>query len=195
MASMSPEGSITGLIHGMKLGDEVAAGRIWQRYSPRLAALARQRLPAWLRSVVDEDDVANSVMQDVIVGSRAGRFPNVQDRDDLWRLLACFTVRKAIHQVKRAKCQKRPPPWKAGPLEESLVATECSPDLQVIAAEEFDHLLELLRVKDEGLITIALWKFEGYTNTEIARRIGCTLNRVARKLELIRMIWEAEGPS
>jgi DNA-directed RNA polymerase specialized sigma24 family protein len=192
---VSPEGSITGLIHGMRLGDEVAAERIWQRYSTRLAALARKRLPVWLRSVVDGDDVANRAMEDVIVGSRAGRFPKLHDRDDLWGLLAWITVCKAIAEVERETSQKRPPPRQAVPLDESLIAGDCSPDLYVMAAEQFDHLLELLRVKDEGLKAIALWKFEGYTDREIARRIGCARSRVARKLELIRMIWEAEEPS
>jgi DNA-directed RNA polymerase specialized sigma24 family protein len=176
----------------MMLGDDEAAGRIWQRYSPRLAALARERLPRWLRSVVDGDDIANSAFLDVVVGARAGRFPRIHDRDDLWGLLACITVRKVINQVKKAQCQKRPPLWAAVPLKDNVLATDRAADLQRIAAEQLDALLERLRSRDEILRSIALWKFEGYTNAEVARRVGCTSRRIARKLELIRMICSAE---
>ncbi len=192
---MPVEESITDYFKRMSQGDEAAAGRIWQHYSPRLAALACKRLPAWLRSVVDGDDLANSAVLDVIVGSRAGRFPEIHDREDLWGLLACITIRKAINAVSRARCQKRPPSWKAKPLDEGLIAPDPPPDLQVMAAEELDRLLERLRVKDELLRSIALWKFEGYTNQEMARRVGCTSSKIAHKLVLIRMILVSEEPA
>jgi len=188
------EGSITGLIEGMKSGDDVAAQTIWMRYSPRLAALARQRLPAWLRRIVDSNDVANSAIYSVILGLRKGQFPDLHDRDDLWALLACITVRKAINEIASASRQKRLPPRVCVPLDERLVARDTPPDLRVIAAERFETLIERLRLKDEVLVTIALMKFEGHTNEQIAGRLGCSCRRVARKLDLIRKTWETEEP-
>ena len=73
---MSSEGSITRFIGAMRSGDDEAARKIWNRYSPRLAALARERLPVWLQCVVDGDDVANTAMCSVIMGLREGRFPD-----------------------------------------------------------------------------------------------------------------------
>jgi hypothetical protein len=35
--------------------------------------------------------------------------------------------------------------------------------------------------------------FEGYTNDEIAQRLGCSRSKVARKLELIRKTWQGDG--
>jgi DNA-binding CsgD family transcriptional regulator len=35
---------------------------------------------------------------------------------------------------------------------------------------------------------------EGYTNDEIAERLGCARRTVARRLELIRKIWLASSP-
>jgi RNA polymerase sigma factor (sigma-70 family) len=177
----------------MGSGDDEAARMIWERYSPRLTSLARQRLPVWLRHIVDGGDLANSVFGDFILGLRQGRFPDLDDRDDLWALLACMTARKAINEIESALRQKRPPPWMNQPLNDALVATEPEPDLAVMAAEQFERLLELLRLKDEILERISLWKFEGYTHQEIASRLGCSCRRVARKLELIRMIWEMEA--
>jgi DNA-binding CsgD family transcriptional regulator len=33
---------------------------------------------------------------------------------------------------------------------------------------------------------------EGYTNDEIADRLGCARRTVARRLDLIKKVWEAE---
>lgn len=185
---------ITGWIGGIKSGDDEAIRKIWEHYSPRVVALARERLPVWLRSIVDGDDVANDAMCSVIMGLQGGRFPELQDRDDLWALLACITARKAINQINMAQRQKRPPAKAGLPLGEELIAPDPPPDLLWIAAEQFELLIDCLHRKDELLETIALWKFEGCTNQEIARRLNCSDRRVARKLELIRMTWETEGP-
>ena len=55
---MPDDESITRWIGGLKAGDNEAALRIWQHYSPRVVALAETRLPIWLRRVVDGEDVA-----------------------------------------------------------------------------------------------------------------------------------------
>jgi DNA-directed RNA polymerase specialized sigma24 family protein len=176
----------------MKSGNDFGAQLIWTRYSPRLAALARERLPKWLRCAVDSDDVANSAINSVILGLRHGKFPELHDRDGLWALLACITVRKAIKEIAGASRQKRLPLKRRLPLEEGIKAADPPPDLRVMAAERFEILIERLRLKDEALASIALKKFEGYTSEEIARQLGCSCRRVARKLELIRMTWERE---
>jgi DNA-directed RNA polymerase specialized sigma24 family protein len=189
---VSSDGSITRLISGMKSGDDEAARRIWDRYSPRLAALAKERLPLWLHCLVSGDDVANSALCSVIMGLRDGRFPDLHDRNDLWGILACITVRKAINEAKRANRQKRRSSGECVPIDENIVDPGPSPDLARTAAEHFERLIDCLHKKDELLEMIALWKFEGYTSEEIARRLGCSSRRVARKLELIRMTWESE---
>ncbi len=192
---MSMEGSVTNLIRGMKSGDDEAARRIWDRYSPRLAALAKERLPIWMRGVIDGDDVANDALCSVVMGLREGRFPNLHDRDDLWALLACITLRKAINEKHKATRQKRRPSQGLEPLgkEQDAVAPVLPPDLAHQAAEQFGRLIDQLRKKGERLDMIALWKFEGYTSDEIAKRLGCSSRRVARKLDLIRIIWQTEG--
>jgi DNA-directed RNA polymerase specialized sigma24 family protein len=155
--------------------------------------LARQRLPVWLRCVVDGDDVANSAFHSFVVGAREDRFPRLDDREELWAWLACLTVRKAINQVKSAKRQKRTPPGERQPLDEGAALQETRPDFEVMAAEQFEAMIERLRLKDEVLGRIALWKFEAYTHEEIAKKLRCSERRVARKFELIRKILETEG--
>jgi RNA polymerase sigma factor (sigma-70 family) len=188
------DGSVTNLIRGMRSGDDDAARRIWDRYSPRLAALARERLPMWMRAAVDGGDVANEAFCSVAIGLREGRFPDLRDREDLWALLACITRRKAINEKQKAKRQKRRPRQGFEPIEavSDLASAELSPDLALKAAEQFARLIDRLHEKDPLVEMIALWKFEGYTTEEIARRLGCSSRRVARKLDLIRIFWESE---
>jgi len=179
----------------MRSGDPEAARRIWERYSTRLAALAQQRLPGCLRSVVDGDDLANSAFHYFLVGAREGRFPDLNDRDGLWALLARITVWKAKNQIKSAGRQKRPPPWAQVPLDDAVVPPVPPADLEGMAAEQFQILIDRIRLKDELLKSIAIWKFEGETDQEIAQRLQCSRRRVARKLAVIRMILETEEPS
>jgi DNA-directed RNA polymerase specialized sigma24 family protein len=193
MLTVPSDGSITILIGGMRSGDDESAARIWRRFSPRAAALARKKLPIWLRRIVDDEDLANSALCSLLMGLREGRFPELRDRDDLWALLAFITVRKARNEIARASCQKRLPPGEIAPISDDIAATDLPPDLIARAADEFDALIDLLGKKDPILEPIALWKFEGYTSDEIAKRLGCSLSKVARKLELIKKTWAAEG--
>jgi DNA-directed RNA polymerase specialized sigma24 family protein len=57
---------------------------------------------------------------------------------------------------------------------------------------EFERLLELL--SDSQLRSIAVWKWEEYSNEEIAAMLGCTTRTIERKLKLIRTIWSEEDP-
>jgi DNA-directed RNA polymerase specialized sigma24 family protein len=45
---------------------------------------------------------------------------------------------------------------------------------------------------DPILQSVATWKLEGYTNHEIAARLGCVTKTVERKLARIRGKWARE---
>jgi DNA-directed RNA polymerase specialized sigma24 family protein len=51
----------------------------------------------------------------------------------------------------------------------------------------------LARLDDEELREIALLKLQGFTNEEIAARIGRALPTVERRLRLIRQTWKEEA--
>ena len=59
-----------------------------------------------------------------------------------------------------------------------------------MVAEECRRRLDGLR--DDSLRRIALLRMEGYTNEEIAERLGCGLRSVSRKIDLIRRTWLGE---
>jgi DNA-directed RNA polymerase specialized sigma24 family protein len=123
------------------------------------------------------------------------------NRDSLWRLLVVITSRKVVDQARHAGRQKRggrPAGRDAseeGALDavpiEMLISQSPTPEFRALMLEECQILLDQLDADD--LRSIALWKMEGYTNEEIAARLGCVLRTVERKLELIRRTWSEAG--
>src|SRR6478752_6418510 len=96
---MSSEGSVTRWVTALKGGDTAAAQPLWERYHRRLVSLARQKLQAARRREADEEDVVQNAFHSFFRGVARGRFPQLQDRDNLWRLLVVITARKALDQL------------------------------------------------------------------------------------------------
>jgi DNA-directed RNA polymerase specialized sigma24 family protein len=155
------------------------------------------------RRVIDEEDVAQSVMRCLCEGAASGQYATVVDRQELWRLLATITVRKVIDQQRRLNQQKRgggrvrgdsalvPQLGEAaGAGFDQLCSEAATPEVLAMATEEYERLMRLLR--DDRLRQIALGKLEGYTNDEIAEQSGLTSRSIERKLKRIRQIWAAE---
>ena len=69
-----------------------------------------------------------------------------------------------------------------------MVGDEPTPEFAAQLAEGCRRLLDGLG--EEGLRAVALAKMEGYTNAEIAGRLGCVVTTVERRLKSIRRIWE-----
>jgi DNA-directed RNA polymerase specialized sigma24 family protein len=188
---MSPSGSVTALIERLEAGDHEAAQPLWERYYPRLVGLARERLRGTPRRIADEQDVALSALDSFCRGVEQGRFPQLKDRDGLWALLVLITIRKAADLVKYNRRERRGGGRVRGDpaLEGSdgeAEAHDPTPDVAAQLAEELQRLLDSLGSDD--LRSVAVWKLEGYTNAEIAERLGCAAVSVERRLRLIRKI-------
>jgi DNA-directed RNA polymerase specialized sigma24 family protein len=201
---MSSTGSITHWISQLKAGDQAAAQKLWEGYFQRLVALARKKLRGIPRRAADEEDVALSAFDDFCRCAEQGRFPQLSDRDDLWQVLVVLTDRKAIRLVHHERRQKRGGGAAQGectvlrPHRSSAVQAELqqirgqepTPEFAAEVAEECQRLLA--RLGDEELRSVALWKMEGYTNAEIAAKLGCVPRTVERKLRVIRSRWHQE---
>jgi DNA-directed RNA polymerase specialized sigma24 family protein len=197
---MPSEGSVTDWIDRLKVGDPAAAERLWQSYFQRLVGLARRKLQGTPRRAADEEDVALSAFDSFCRGAEQGRFPQLLDRDNLWRLLVTITARKAGRATRHEARRKRgghgvlDEAALAGPGEpglEQFLAREPTPEFAAQMAEDYQELLA--RLDDDELRRVAVWKMEGYGNEEIAARLGCVPRTVERKLALIRTLWNEEG--
>jgi RNA polymerase sigma factor (sigma-70 family) len=200
---MSSEGSVTRWVAALKGGDAAAAQPLWERYHRRLVDLARQKLRASRRREADEEDVVQSAFHSFFQGVSRGRFPQLNDRDNLWRLLVVITARKALDQLAHERSKRRgggtapgesriypgEPGWDEAAVEQ-VVGEEPTPEFAAQVAEQYQRLLDLLG--DETLRRVAVWKMEGLTNDEIAGRLDCSRRTVARKLDTIRIIWSKE---
>jgi DNA-directed RNA polymerase specialized sigma24 family protein len=193
---MTPEsdGSISQCILLIKAGDHTAAQLIWERYFLRLVELARGRLRGSPRRAADEEDVALSAFDSFYQRAARGQFPQLNDRDDLWQLLIVITMRKAIDQVHH-EARPRRGSGKVLALSElaemsleELAGAEPTPEFAAQVAEEFERLLD--RLGNDNLRRVAIWKIEGYTNDEIAARIGRVTQTVGRRLAAIRQLWQ-----
>src|SRR5262249_61618408 len=94
---MPSEGSVTHWLGQLRAGDAAAAQPLWERYVRRLVGLARAKLHGRAGPGGDEEDVALSAFDSFCRNAERGRFPDLADRDGLWRLLVVLTARKAGH--------------------------------------------------------------------------------------------------
>jgi DNA-directed RNA polymerase specialized sigma24 family protein len=195
---------ITQWLDRLRAGDPSAAQPLWERYFVRLVQLARKQLEGVRRASADEEDVALSAFHSFCRAAEDGRFPDLRDRDELWRLLVVMTERKAIDQVRAQARLKRGGGRVVG--ESALDRSEAGAEAQGLAslpdreptpsfaaelAEECQRLLGLL--PNDGLRSIAMRKLEGHTNESIADALGIALRSVERKLSVIRAVWEGEA--
>jgi DNA-directed RNA polymerase specialized sigma24 family protein len=195
---MSFNEDVTAWIDGMRQGDEAAARQLWERYFTRLVELADRRLPRHARRAFDEEDVALSAFGSLCRGVRAGKFPQLGDRENLWALLVVITARKARARLRAEAAKKRGGGVLSG--ESALgqgengiaqtVGHEPTPEFAVEVAEQVEHLLT--RLPDDVSRQLAILKLEGFTNEQAARRLNCSQTTIERRLRLIRKVWSQD---
>src|SRR5262245_4124293 len=155
MDQHSPGGSVTIWLDQLK-SDPAAAKPLWDRYFARLVALARARLRAVPRGAADEEDVALSAFDSFCRAAAEGRFPRLDDRDDLWQVLFVLTTRKAIGLVRHETREKRGGPRADHPRAAdpgpdavaTVVSNHPTPDEAAEVAEGCARLLGFLKTYD-----------------------------------------------
>jgi DNA-directed RNA polymerase specialized sigma24 family protein len=193
-------GSVTRWIAELKGGDLGAAQGLWERYFARMIVLARARLRAsrGRDAASDEEDAALSAFDSLCAGLSRGQYPQLADREDLWRLLVVITTRKVMAQARRRLREKRgrgsvrtaADLANPGPDDDDILAraigSEPTPEFAATVAEEYRRLLD--RLDDDVLRQVAVLRMEGHTSDEIAERLCCARRTVARQLSLIRRL-------
>jgi DNA-directed RNA polymerase specialized sigma24 family protein len=195
---MSAPGSVTVWIERLKAGDRDAAQEIWESYFRRLVGLARRKLQRIARAAADEEDVAISAFGSFFRAVEGGRFPRLDDREDLWQLLVLLTARKAYRLLQHERRQKRGggAVRHLSALDDAsgaaeVIGREPTPEFAAQVADECRQRLESLG--DADLRAMALAKMEGYSTAEIAVRLGVTERTAQRHLRLIRRLWSEPG--
>ena len=195
-------GSITHWIHEIQHGNREAAQQLWEKYFTRLVAFARFELKNGNQRVSDEEDIALSTFETFYRCAENGRYPDLADRNGLWRLLVKIAANKAIDHQRKEGRQRRGGGKIRGEsvfqnefgeqIDElaQVIGNEPSPDFVVAIREQFDRLIGLL--EEDELKQIAIAKLEGYSIKEISERTNRSIRTIERRLHLIRKKFDEE---
>ncbi len=172
-------------------GNEEAFEKIWAKYFSNLVRLARKKVAASPAKSADEDDIVQSALTSFYFRARSGRYPDLNDRNGLWKLLLSITLTKA-RALARKEGRRREILQRefSG---QSFLAGEPTPEFAAEMADQLQHLMD--RLNSDLLHKIAVGKLEGYSNQEIAGRVKKSVPTVERKLRLIRELWASEAPA
>lgn len=181
-------------------GDDDAIGELWNGYFQRLVRLAAKRLPANLKRVGDEEDIALSAFNSFIAGIRRDQFPDLSGPDNLWGLLITLTGRKVNAHLRFQTRQKRGGGTVRGEsvfmdVDEArksaglggISGQQVTADLAIELEEACNALLDQL--PDSQLRQIAVMRMDGFLVDEIADRLGLSKRATERRLQLIRRTW------
>ncbi len=187
---------VTAWLRKLEAGHDHAAQRLWDVFFERLVRLVQDRMRATDRRVADPEDVALSAFASFCRGVENQRFPELSNRQGLWRLLVSITIHKLLHLQRDQNRLKRRGHFRAIELPtdsdtersavDQIISREPTPEFAAQVAEQYDLWMRALN--SEELTRLAIWKLEGFTNDEIAAKCGRTTRTIERKLNLIRKI-------
>jgi RNA polymerase sigma-70 factor (ECF subfamily) len=176
-------------------GDEDAARQIVDRYIDRLLMVARRRISQRLASRVDAEDIVQSVFRTFFNRLKEGQFV-FNDQDDLCKLLMRITLHKTLRRVAFHKAAKRDPAQETEQGEHhrerllSILDEEPTPEAKVAFMDQLEHFLGQLRPEERLILEMRL---QGFTNEEIAQKLGVYDRKIRRVIEHVRAIAEKEG--
>lgn len=195
---MDSENSITKYLSALKRGEPDASQKIWELFFKRLVVLARKKLASSPKRWSDEEDIVQQAFANFFVQVQAGRFPRLNNRDDLWQILAMLVDRRSTDQIRKLLAPKAgggkvrgESAFVVGGSEYggiNLIADDLpTSDLAAEFVEELDFRLRAFTNDDYR--QIAILKLQGYRNREIAEQIKSSLRTVERCLQHIREKW------
>ena len=202
MKQNSENYSISQQLDEIKQDDEAAIAALWDRCYPALARFAEKRLDAigMQQRAFDGEDVAASAMLSFLKAVQRNRFPMLDSEDGLFRLLRRITIRKVIDRKRKSQTLKAgngdvrgesafgsAADSETAPGIDGVQGESPSPEWIAIMEEECRGLFASLQ--DEELQSVAHYRLEGYSNSEIATKLSCAVATVERRLKEIRACW------
>jgi len=189
-------GSVTNWIRLLQAGDTGGAQPLFNRYFELLVSRCQAQMSGKPPRAADGEDVAQQVLASFFRQATEKRYPDLKDRDSLWKLLLTIASNKAKSLIKQEGRDKRGGNKVVG---ENVLAGSHSVEGWNIDLEMGDEptpetvasLNELLQglyasLEDPQLRQILELKLAGYTNLEIAKEMNCSLATVERRLRRIR---------
>jgi RNA polymerase sigma factor (sigma-70 family) len=194
MKAVDDPGSITVWLRQLADPSHESVAVLWRRFEPQLVRHIASLLDRGPRFAACEEAIANAVFQSLVRLGRQGEFAESR-RDGFWQLMKTIAARKVIDH-RRAEGRLRRGGNRV--IQESALrdrggqdhadwhcfpAPGFPPEVQVMAAEMLDRILEILADESRAIL---LLRMESYTVQEIAAAIGKSKATVERRLRFIR---------
>ncbi len=186
-------GSVTQWLDSMMAGDEDAVSSLWSRYYERMRNCARRAVNGHDVGGFDDADIASIAFTQFAEQALKGKFPELINRSQLWKLLSVITSRTAYGKVTREFAAKRGGinAAKGTDLIDTYADKDRTPRTISAANDELAYLLKSLQ--SEELQQVAVLSMQGHSTREISHLLGSTQRTVQRMLALIRECWESEA--
>lgn len=200
---MSERENLDRWIQGLREGDPEAAEALWTECLGELIRFARSRMQSLPRCDRDEEDVVLSAIDTFIRRMKGGKFVQIEDGEDVWRVLYDVTRKRIAREYRQKHAIKR------GGGKVMTITAASTPDGQSRrewshephdAKQEFSDMLfrscndlfdALLRIPNgKGLLEVARCRLSGYTVQEIADQLQVSKRTAERRLELVRLVCE-----
>ncbi len=194
--SEMPNGSVSGWISKMRQGDSIAINKLVSRYFGKISAFAENKLRRGIRVTDDGEDIAISVLQTITRYTAEGRYPNLQDRDDLWLLMIVIAQHAVVDRQRTV--MKRVPMYT---MTDILETYNCNldeflgkEDSEAKAMEIFECWEKLLKsLPDDPSRDVAKLKLEGHSNRQISEILQSAPRTVDRKVNTIAKQWQEQN--
>jgi RNA polymerase sigma-70 factor (ECF subfamily) len=178
------------LIQGLRSGDEVVIREFWEQYGEMLHRVADKHLAEGMRRRVGPEDVVQSVCRTFFRRAQGNQF-QLQDSEQLWRLLCAITLTKIREQTRYHLRQKRGLAQElhrgtsdqSGSSNFNIATPGPSPAEAAEFADQFQQLLVSLDEEERQILDL---KLQDCTHEEVAQRLGCserTVRRVVKRLQ------------
>ena len=185
-------GSITHWLSKLQAGQSEAAEPIWIRYQAKLVSIATQQLAENPDRSVDGEDLVQSSFGNVCLAVQNGKYPDIDNREDLWGLLYIATVNRVREHYRELRALKRFHISSSQAIDPSILAYLQTPFAEAQAADLLEYLLSRLDLEDPShlLRQIALLYLDDHSASSIAKRLHKRKTSVLISLRLIRSIWQ-----
>lgn len=182
---MLDETSFSGFIRRIRAGDEQATCELVRLYEPEIRREVRLRLrDPRLRRDFDSMDICQSVLASFFVRAALGQY-ELDQPQQLLKLLVTMTRNKLVHQVRKRRRQRRDHRLldEAGQDKLQSLADGSSPS-DLVARQEL--LQEFRKRMTEEERQLAEMRAHGHEWSEVAARLGGTAE--GRRKQLTRAI-------
>lgn len=172
------------------VGLTVDDDEVVRRYSQRLIAFARTRLPMGMARRVDPEDVVQSAYRSFFRRLKKGELV-FDEEHDVWQLLATITFCKTKNLIKHHHRQRRDA-RREEPDASGGGVVDREPGVEDVAMF-FESLKKLLSALPAEYHEFVLLRMDGYSIEEIATRVQRSQRTVLRVLARVRELGEAQS--